>query len=54
VIIENASKIAINHKWIDIDERIAEIVGSVKDSKLLMTPLHRKMITTEVLSRTTK
>lgn len=36
---------------IDIDERIAEIVGSIKDSDKLIKPLHRKMITTEILSK---
>jgi hypothetical protein len=40
-----------NDSSIDIDERIAEIVESIKDSDKLIKPLHRKMITTEILSK---
>ena len=48
------SKISIdNESGYDIDERIAEIVVSIKDSKKLMTPFHRKMITSEIFSKTT-
>jgi hypothetical protein len=50
-----SSKVFIdNDSGIDIDERIAEIVGSVKDSVKMMTPYHRKMMTSEILSKTTK
>jgi hypothetical protein len=49
------SKVLIdNDSGIDIDERIAEIVGSLKDSDSLMAPFHRKMITSEILSKTKK
>jgi hypothetical protein len=48
------SKVLIDYDGMDVDERIAEIVGSIKDSDNLMRPLHRKMISAEILSKTTK
>lgn len=43
------SKVIVdNDSGIDIDERIAEIIGSLKDSDKLLKPMHGKMLTSTI------
>jgi hypothetical protein len=48
------SKVYIdNEPSVDIDEKIAEIIGSINDSDKLARPIYGKMLTSEIVVKAT-